>query len=220
MRWHWHSTLLGFGNNVPAFPGQKRAHQVHGNTSVQKGGLGIGLLLAALEKTEWDFTLGFGGWFFVFIWHNRNRKMREKKIRLFALQRRPQTTESLHSSDSGTCLTRLFPSCWSMRQLDNILTEIHWGNMEMQSTAFVKIRISVPFIYIYTCWFLWLWCNWLSLKMILPEVWGLCLSLIDEQSCQLLTDLRQIKVRILNFPFVWWAFSLFLWLSVPFYFPK
>lgn len=93
-----------------------------------------------------------------------------------------------------------------MRQLDNILTEIHWRNMEMQSTAFVKIRISIPFIYIYTCWFLWLRCNWLSLKMILPEVWGLCLSLVDEQSCQLLTDLRQIKVRIFNFSFVWWVF--------------
>lgn len=69
-----------------------------------------------------------------------------------------------------------------MRQLDNILTEIHWRNMEMWSTAFVKIRISVHFIYNYACWFLWLWCNWLSLKMILPEVWGLCLSLMDEQS--------------------------------------
>lgn len=69
-----------------------------------------------------------------------------------------------------------------MRQLDNILTEIHWRNMEMWSTAIVKIRISVHFIYNYTCWFLLLWCNWLSLKMILPEVWGLCLSLMDEQS--------------------------------------
>lgn len=92
-----------------------------------------------------------------------------------------------------------------MRQLDNILTEMHGRNMEMCSTAFVKIRISIPFIYIPTCWFLWLWCNWLSLKMVLPEVWGLCLSLMNEQSCQLLPDLRQIKVRI--FCFVWCFFS-------------
>lgn len=41
-----HSTLLGFGNNAPAFPGERRAYQDHGSAKE------IVLLLAALEETQ------------------------------------------------------------------------------------------------------------------------------------------------------------------------
>lgn len=58
--------------------------------------------------------------------------------------------------------------------------------------------------------------------MILPEVWALCLSLMDEQSCQLLPDLRQIKVRTqsdhgkpsFSSSLALWNGSLFLFMGI------
>lgn len=107
------------------------------------------LLLAVFEETELDFIVGFGGWGFVLVWHNRNGKMRGGRESLIPLLFREDLEQNL-----STPVTLVY--VW-LAYSSPVAIWCSWTVSSLKYTAevwkckpkFVTVRIYIHFTYLY-----------------------------------------------------------------------